>query len=670
MTALTGRRRTLALAVLLFLVNAALNRYVFLPGEGVYRGSIEDGYASMARFYSQHPNPFGWNPLQYEGLPSHMWYLPLVPYTAAVAMKLLPMLEAVHVYRVVVGMAALLGPVTFFAFVLYFTRSRKWAFVSALVYSTFSISYLLYEIVDQDRGLCALPVRMQSLIKYAEGPHNMGLLILPLTLIACWRAAVGRRFRDIVLAAAMMALVPLSNWISGLGLALCCLMMMLAGIGSAPETGFLGRRIVYAGVLAYLFASFWLTPSFIYTTLFNWPADTYYRPGIQHQLVRAALFAGPIVIRLVFLKFPRQTYLCFVTLCFYLFAVVTSGYHWTGAGAIPESWRYGPEFEFFLAATLFEAARLLWHRRTRFGQAAAVALPAVYLYAGWPQFYEFVTTANRVLRPLPPEQTIEYRISRAIAEQKPRGRVYVTGGTRFRFNAYADIPQLGGTFESGLRNRVPLDFIYFVRKHEAREPGTRAEDSILALRAAGVEYVAVHGINSKEYYHDITAPLIFEGKLERVFFEADDRLYRLPFTGWANLIRESELPRAIPKGKAIGEARAYVAAMDDASRPALSTTWRGNETIEVRGPVPAGYRIAMRVSWDSGWRARQDGREIPVERDVMGQIVLAPAPSGLSTIVLEFRPDPAQVAFTGISVLALAASLTFARREWIRRKPI
>jgi hypothetical protein len=41
----------------LFALSAALNVPLFEAGEGPYRGSIEAGYASMARFFATHPNP-------------------------------------------------------------------------------------------------------------------------------------------------------------------------------------------------------------------------------------------------------------------------------------------------------------------------------------------------------------------------------------------------------------------------------------------------------------------------------------------------------------------------------------------------------------------------------------------------------------------------------------
>ena len=80
---MSGARKTALIAAGLFLLNVAINTPFFLPGEHKYRDSIEGGYASMAKFISEHPNPFGWNPLQYKGLPTHDWYLPLLPYTSA-----------------------------------------------------------------------------------------------------------------------------------------------------------------------------------------------------------------------------------------------------------------------------------------------------------------------------------------------------------------------------------------------------------------------------------------------------------------------------------------------------------------------------------------------------------------------------------------------------------
>ncbi len=184
----------------LLALNVALNIPLFESGEMPYRGSIEVGYASMARFFSEHPNPWGWNPTQYCGLPAQFTYVPGLPYLTAAACRLAPSLPIDHVYRIVASTFACLGPATLFLFALYFTGSRWWALTIALAYTFFSPSYYLVHAIDVDRGTAYLPWRLQVLVKYGEGPHNAGLTLIPLALVAVWEAGVNQGVRRIFVA--------------------------------------------------------------------------------------------------------------------------------------------------------------------------------------------------------------------------------------------------------------------------------------------------------------------------------------------------------------------------------------------------------------------------------------------------------------------------------------
>jgi len=99
-----------------------------------FRGSVAGGYLSMARFLSQHPNPWGWNPFPYCGLPVQFMYVPALPYLSALGIRLLPHLSPDLVFRTIVSLAACLGPVTLFFFALHFTRSRRWALAAAVIH--------------------------------------------------------------------------------------------------------------------------------------------------------------------------------------------------------------------------------------------------------------------------------------------------------------------------------------------------------------------------------------------------------------------------------------------------------------------------------------------------------------------------------------------------------
>ena len=227
----------------------------------IYRGSIEAGYASIARFMAAHPSPWGWNPTQYCGLPTQFTYLPVIPYASAALMWLLPDREPSHLYRIAVSTPACLGPVTIFFFVLYFTRSHWWALATAGAYTLFSPSYGLINLINYDRGLVQLPWRVQLLAKYGEGPHNAGLTLMPLAILAVWAAGMGRRYWQILLAAITLAAVTLTNWVAALALAFCCAVAIVTAAGNS-KLGFRSMRVLAAAVLAYLLACFWLTPRF------------------------------------------------------------------------------------------------------------------------------------------------------------------------------------------------------------------------------------------------------------------------------------------------------------------------------------------------------------------------------------------------------------------------
>jgi hypothetical protein len=303
------RLATPLLCLAILLLNVWLNAPLFQPGELPFRGSIEDGYVAMARFISQHPNPWGWNPLPYGGLPVQFTYVPALPYFAGLWMRLLPHAAPDTAYRVIVSLFACFGPVTLFLFALRFTGSRKWSLVAAVAYSVFSPSYGLFPAVEKDRGIVQLPWRIQVLAKYGEGPHITGLTLLPLAFLGLWRAVMKGTYRAMLAAAILLAAVPLTNWLAAFSLAICCTLLLLA---ACREPGFRIQRAIVAGALAYLLSSFWLTPSFVSTIRVNWPVDSFaYQLGRQQGWLLAGAVAGALLIWLVLRRLASSVYLCF-----------------------------------------------------------------------------------------------------------------------------------------------------------------------------------------------------------------------------------------------------------------------------------------------------------------------------------------------------------------------
>jgi len=184
------------------------------------------------------------------------------------------------------------------------------------------------------------------------------------------------------------------------------------------------------------------------------------------------------------------------------------------------------------------------------------------------------------------------------------------------------------------------------------------------LKALGVEYVVIHGPGSRESYRDYKNPSMFEGVLEKVYHEQGDAIYRVPFRGFAHLIRPEEVPQwwqpaALP---------AYVAGIDDPRRPQLETRWTGTGSLEIRGPVPAGYNVALQVTYDPGWTALQDGAAVPIEKDGLGFIQIRARPSAAAQIVLRYRGTHEQKLAGGVSLLAWLACAAGILRSLRSRK--
>lgn len=644
------RSVTVALGATLFILSLLLNAPLFMQGEMLYRDSIEGGYASMVRFVAAHPQPWGWNPTQYTGLPTQFTYLPL-PLYAGAALSWCTGVEPDYAHRLVAATAACLGPVTMFLFILYFTGRRAWAFCAAAAYILVCPLYGLSNIISNDRGYAHLPWRLQVLAKYGEGPHNLGLTLIPLALIAVWAAATGRKFRQVFLAALLLAAVALTNWVAALALAMACVLMLLAGLRTAE---FQAGRVIAAGMLGYLLACFWLTPSFISTVAFNWPADAFnYHLQQQQQWMVAGLVGGVILIRALSWRM-KDPYLPFVLMGAFAFGWIALGFYWRRVDTIPESRRYALEFSFFLFAAGFELLRRLRGVPSPAVRIGANLAALVIFSLGAHQARLYVTQGWERWEPMNKERTVEYRLSKWIADHPPQGRVFASGGVRFRLNSWFTIPQVGGTFESGLRNRVPLHLIYQVRTGLGSEPENEAADALLELRTMGVEYVVVNSVRSREHYRDFRNHAKLDGLLERVYEEPADWILRVPFRSYAHLVRPDELPPAEPRGNSASLLKRYVAAMDE--RP-LQTIWKGTNALDIRGTVPQAMLVAVQANYDPGWEATQGGEPLQIERDKLGYMVVKAKPAAQTHIQLRFNSTLEQRAFALLSLTAWGIAL-------------
>jgi hypothetical protein len=331
--------------------------------------------------------------------------------------------------------------------------------------------------------------------------------------------------------------------------------------------------------------------------------------------------------------------------------LVATAFYLYGVDVIPESRRYAIEFELFLALALFEGFRLAMRSPNGTVRMCAVGTGAVMLLVGAPQLWAEATQGWRAWSPTPPQDTVEYRLGQWIAEHPPLGRVFASGGLRFRLNSWFDLPQVGGGFETGLRNRIPLDLTYRVRAASNLWEGHESEETLLELKALGAEYVVVHGPKSREYYRDFIRPERMAASLPVAWHIEDDTIYQLASHPLAHLVKPEELPDADAREHPQSLKR-YVAAIEDPSRPAVRIQWTDTSTLTIAVTVPPGELISVQVNADPGWRATQDGHAIPISQDGLGFLTLHPSPADTTRIELQYGGTVEQRIMAGVSALA------------------
>jgi hypothetical protein len=104
----------------------------------------------------------------------------------------------------------------------------------------------------------------------------------------------------------------------------------------------------------------------------------------------------------------------------------------------------------------------------------------------------------------------------------------------------------------------------------------------------------------------------------------------------------------------------YPAAIGDPARPKLTATWKGSSDLWVEGPIPEARLVSVQVNHDPGWRAEQDGQPIPIDRDLLGYLVLRANASPMAHIHLRYRGRTEQYIMAALSAIVWICSLVAA----------
>jgi hypothetical protein len=623
--------------------------------------SIESTFIADARYLREHwPSP-GWQPNWYCGTRFDYVYPPALRYGTAALSRWLDVSTA-RAYHLYISLLYSIGISGVYVFVRSGSGSRFPAIWAAVASATISPAFLFLEHFRQDyQGLYWMPIRLGVLIRYGEGPHMSAFALLPLSLAAAWYGLRRRHPAHLAASAFLAALVVSNNFYGATALAI--LFPILAwSVWLAEQDWRVWLRAAGIAVLAWSLTASWLTPSYFQVTLRNMRLVS--RPG--H--VWSALLLAIVVLLYLALTWKlargktHRTWGTFVAGAIALFSLNVLGQHYFDFRVIGEPERLVPELDltFFLGA----AALMSWlASRSRWFRMAVVLLALLALVPG----KGYVRRAWRVLPPSDtPQDRVEFQITNWMNRNLPNLRAFATGSVRFWYNAWHDLPQLGGGSEQGLMNLNTTAAYY------QAAAGTNVEVAVAWLKAMGTGAVIVHDKTSAEIFHDYAAPEMYEGILPKVYDDhAGNRIYRVPrrFSHPARIV-DARGMRALPVTEiepGLDLLGKYVDLVEQGPDSEINFSRMNQRAIRIQTHLAAGQLLLVQETFDTAWTARSGRRLVPIMQDMMGFLLIDPGP-GEHDILLQFEAPLENRVGTAASVTGIAIVIWLLVKGFARSK--
>ncbi|MCC6862008.1 MAG: hypothetical protein IT158_25780 [Bryobacterales bacterium] len=622
--------------------------------------SIDSTFIADARFLNRHwPHP-RWQPLWYCGTRFDYIYPPALRYGTALIARTAGVPEA-RAYHIYTAFFYCLGIAGVYVLVRVLSGSRGIAWLGAAAAALLSPSFLLLPDIRRDAGNWLIPQRLHVLLRYGEGPHMTAFSLLPLALAASFRALQKYRPAVLALAAALCALVVSNNFYGATALAIL-FPWMAWSVRVTRLDRWVWLRAACIAVLAYGLTAFWLVPSYLRITLRN--MEFVATPGNAWSgLVVAVCLAGFGLLSWKFARGrPERDSGVFVWGAAAILLLVVAGWYWLKLRVIGEPIRLVPELDLVLTLAALEGLRRLWQRRVPALRLAAILV----VLLAFATARRYVRHSWEIYREDPNyRQRVEFRIPGWMSRNLPGMRTVAAGSVRFWYNAWFDLPQLGGGSEQGLLNTavMPAQWEILI--------GPEPELGILWMQAMGADTAIVHDKQSQEIYHDWTYPRKFTGALPAVYDDGQGNvIYRAPrrFPGLARVVDTARHDRLLPpRGSTDAErVQPYAESLERGPDSPATAVWNGTDAMRVQAQLEPGQSLVVLVSYDSAWRATSAGLVLPVRQDAFGFLRID-APPGRHDIDLRFTLPLENLAGWLITVWAILAAAGLLFQAWRQR---
>lgn len=621
--------------------------------------SIESTFIADARFLAAHwPHPL-WQPLWYCGTRFDYVYPPALRYGTAVLLKLFPALLPVRAYHLFIATFYALGIGGIYLLVRRMSGSRAAAWISAAATALMSPSFLLLQQFRQDAWHGA-PVRISALIRYGEGPHVTTLAVMPFAILFLFRALPAWRPRALAAASLLCALIVSINFYGATAMATFAAAVCWSVWLTQPEWR-VWLRAAIVGVLTYGLTAFWLTPSYLQVTTENlkYVAEP---PNLWSKWVALALVIAFLRISYRFARGrPELAWAVFLWASLVLYGVNVIGNYFFDFRVVGVPLRLVPELDFVIVLIAVEGLRRLWDRRPDLITRTAIAIVILLSFA---TTRHYVRHAWGIFASDPePQQRVEYELTDWMRRNQPEARTLAAGTVRFWYDAWYDLPQLGGGSDQGVTNGMVMYPYWHLTVGDDRELAT------LWLQAMGVDAIIADSEKSREIYHDFKHIERFESFPVLYDNHRGDVIYGVPrrYPSLARVVDRTAIAsmKPIDRQPSRDQLAAYVRLLEHGPDAAAATHWQTTDELEVRARAAQNQAIVLQVSYDPAWHAYSAGAAVPVYKDLLGNMWLDTPPGDHALRVVFELPleNSAGRALTALSLAALACLSTRAKER-------
>lgn len=576
--------------------------------------SIEGTFISDARYIQDHfPHP-KWHALWYCGARFDYIYPPLTSFGSAIISMLFGVVPA-QGYHIYIALFYCLGIAGAYFMLRVWTGRRGIAWLAAVFYALLSPCHALFSEWRADSAH-GMPLRLNFLTKWGEGPHLSALALLTFALGLLFIALTRRSLAALAGCAVVSAMVVSNNLYGAVTLGLLFPIAVWA-IFLGRRQGSMWVRSAAIIALTYGLCAWWFTPSFVKLTARN--LQLVALPGNAWSKVLAVVLAIAFLAGSWHWSRSRadRAWPVFFGGSLLLFGLIVLGSRWFGFRIAGEPHRFLPELDLLLILALAEGICLLWSVRRWLAVVAAalcLSFSAPYVRAAWKVF------------PVEPDyrSRIEYRLPEWFARNLPGTRIYAAGSTCFWYDTWRDMPQVAGGSAQGMQTLMPALIDWQITR------GDDAARDVAWLVATGAGAIVTHESPSQEIYRVIENPRKFRGILPVIYDRDGDVIYRVPrrFPGLARVVNEARMASLspIPWNNENREALlAYGAAAED-SPTEVGYERTGVAEMRLRVRTQPGESILVQENWDAGWHGEDRGAPLEIRTDIMGFMRLQTSP--------------------------------------------